>query len=219
MTDPISVEAEAAVKQLMRTLAQHRRHEAVLGSTSSLPRGRLRSLPSDQQAVTIRRQATLVRLVSIVEAFTTTSLVTRVESHAPPSRTDILGSIYANAENQAVGSWKGLETSYKQWFKISIDKCGAWKRLQATHDARNAIAHGLGDLTRRMTRGKTDPRTRLKLIDIAVTGIRIEIKESSLRKVADAGRDFIEELDVLLQHYDVEASKKAAAALAGTAAP
>lgn len=212
MRTSVSAEAEDAVKQLMRALAQHRRHEAILRTSRTRPRGRLRSLPGDQQADAIRRQASLVRLVSMVEAFTTASLITRVEPHAPPPRTEILESIYSNAENDAVSSWSALQVSYKRWLGIRFNAFGSWKRVQATHDARNAIAHGLGDLTRRMVRSRSDPRHSLKLIDIAVIGIRIEIKESSLLAVADAGREFIEDLDAQLVAYDARVAGTAVAA-------
>lgn len=192
----------------MTTMAQHRRREAVL---AQVPRtmGRLRVLPTSSASSEVRRQAALFRMVSIVEAFAANGLVERFEPHAPPPRTAILEDVYARAENGAISSWPKMCEHYKQWFEIRITEkyCPSWRKVQAMTNARNVIAHGVGELTRRMSR--RDPaklRRDLATIDVSIVGTSLQVPESAVRASAYTGREFIEWLDVALAAYDLRAA-------------
>lgn len=208
-----SLDAERSIRLVMTTVAQHRRQEAVLAVSRRPWRGRLRVLTTSSGSAQIRRQATLVRITSIVEAFAAAQLVLRFEPHAPPPREAILDDVYVRAEDNAISSWPKMVEHYGRWFgiKVTPGKCPPWRRVEAMTNARNAVAHGLGELTRRMAR-KNIHELGLDLATIGLTmaGNAIVISEDSLRLVAAAARDFIEWLDEELEGHDKRTSARAA---------
>lgn len=191
----------------MTTLAQHRRQEALLAASWRPRRGRLRVSPTSAGSVQIRRQASLVRITSIIEAHVADQLVRRFEPHAPPPRKAILDDVYVRAEDNAIGSWPKMTEHYGRWFSINMKKCPAWRRIEALTNARNAVAHGLGELTRRMARkDKTQLRRDFATLDVSMAGSAIVLSEKSLHSAATAGRELIEWLDDELELYDTKAS-------------
>lgn len=151
----------------------------------------------------MRRQAALFRLVSIVEAFVANGLVERLELHAPPPRTLILEDVYSRAEDGAISSWPKMREHYKPWFEIRIAQCPSWRKVDAMTNARNVIAHGVGELTRRMAR--RDPenlRRDLATIDVSIAGSSLRVPESAVLASAYAAREFVEWLDTALAGYD-----------------
>lgn len=199
--------AEESIRLVMTTLAQHRRQEAVLATSRRPWHGRLRVLTTSAGSVQIRRQASLVRITSIIEAHVADQLVQRFELHAPPPRKAILDDVYVRAEDNAIGSWPKMTEHYSRWFSIRMRTCPSWRRIEALTNARNAVAHGLGELTRRMARkDKTQLRRDFATLDISMAGSAIVLSEMSLRSAAAAGREFIQWLDEELERYDVKAS-------------
>ncbi len=204
VTQVESVAAETAMRNLRTTMAQHRRQEAMLRAA---PRtvGRLRRLPAGGASADVRRQATLLRMSSIVEAFTARSLVQRLEGHVPPPRSSVLNDIYVKAEDNATGSWPKMTEHYARWFKIRISQktCPSWPRIEAMTHARNAVAHGLGEITPRLAKMEaTKLAGALATIDVGLTATSVVITERSLHSCELAGSDFITWLDAQLQAYD-----------------
>lgn len=199
-----SLEAEGSVRLVMASLAQHRRQEALLAAMATVA-GRLQALPDAATSAQVRRQAVLLRTVSIVEAFMTDGLVRRVEPHAPPPRTSILEDIYTRAEDAAIASWPKLHSHYGSWLGIKITQtvCPSWRRIGAMTNVRNAIAHGMGELTRRMARKDlTQLRHDFATIDVAIAESAVCLSELSLRSSATTAREFIEWVDEQLLDYD-----------------
>jgi 3-mercaptopyruvate sulfurtransferase SseA len=64
---------------------------------------------------------------------------------------------------------------------------------------RNAVAHGLGKLTRRQLRSEQSVKSKLKAAGITVDDNRIVLSDDSLAAAASACRDFIERLDLTVQ--------------------
>lgn len=189
----------------MTTLAQHRRQEAALATSRPPWRGRLRALATSAGSVQIRRQATLVRIASIVEAYVAEQLILRFEPHAPPPRAAILDDVYVRAEDNAIGSWPKMVDHYSRWFGVKMNprECPSWRRIEALTNARNAAAHGLGELTRRMARkDKSQLKRDFATLDVAMDGNAIVLSEQALRNAAAAGREFIAWLDGELEQYD-----------------
>jgi hypothetical protein len=186
----------------MQASAQHARQEALL-TTARRTRGRLRSLPTSSASHQTRTQSTLIRLVSILEAHVTNQLVKRLEPHAPPPRSPVLDDIYITAEDKAIGSWPAIINAYQAWFGVKPKSCADWNKIQAMLDARNAIAHGMGELTRRQTRKDLKPLiSSFSLIGINVIGTRLDVSEVAIRKAAFAAKSFVGCLDALLSTYD-----------------
>lgn len=197
----LSLDAEQTIRLLMLTAAQHARQEAVL-AVAPRPRGRLRTLPTSSASHQARTQSTLLRLVSIVEAHVVSQLVQRIEPHVPKPRTKFLNDIYLSAEDRAIGSWPGLIEAYKQWLDVKLASCDDWQCILAMTDARNAVAHGVGELSRRQARKDIRQLTALfSVIDVKINGMRLEVSDSAIRSVAAAARRFVMWLDMqLLDH-------------------
>lgn len=199
-----SLVAERTTRSLMATLAQHRRQEAIL---TSIPQevGRVRILPNATRSAEIRRHAAMVRMVSIVETFMANGLVARLEAQIPAPRAEILEDVYTRAEDAAISSWPKLTDHYQLWLHVPISQrsCPAWRQIEAMVNVRNAIAHGLGELTRRMARKDIAALGRdFATIDVEIVGTALLMRESSLRKAAFAGREFVNWLDGELAEYD-----------------
>jgi hypothetical protein len=143
--------------------------------------------------------------MSIVEAFTAEALALRLERQVPAPRTKVLDDVYSSAEDVAIGSWPSMVRYYGQWLGIKITQgaCPAWRQVEAMTNARNAVAHGVGELTRRMAR--KDLRQLgydLATIDIVIVKGAVRISENSVHECAFVGRSFVEWLDLHLAGYD-----------------
>src|SRR5262245_18192708 len=202
-TTTTSANADSSVRLLMTTLAQHRRQEALL-ATSTPPLGRLSVLPSGARSVQVRRQAAVMRIASVVEAYVAGELVSRIEPHAPKPRSSILDDIYTRAEDSALASWPTLQEHYTRWLEIKIGTSPSWRRIEATTNVRNAIAHGLGELTRRMARKNLSQLQKdFATIDVQIVGSALVLSEEALWRSAFAAREFISWLDGELANYDL----------------
>jgi len=196
----VSLDAEATIRLLMLTAAQHSHQEALLAAAPQ-PRGRLRTLPTSSVSHQARTQSTLLRLTSIVEAHVVHQLVQRIEPHFPMPRTVIIEDIYLDAEDRAISSWPAMVTAYKKWLGINLRSCPNWESIQAMIDARNAVAHGVGELTRRQARKDLVQLRRLfSRIDINIDGTLLEISDKAVGSTSLAGRHFIVWLDNQLSH-------------------
>jgi hypothetical protein len=186
-----SAEAEAASALLFRTLGAHRAAVAAL-RPQELPR--LRAWP-DGDPVQDRCQATLVRLLSITEAFASDMLSREVDRAVAGVRSATVTKVADEAVIRGTGSWQDLKKSYKDWLGIDED----WKAVERLAEARNAVAHGLGKLTRRQLRSEQSVKSKLKVAGIMVEDNRIVLSDDSLAAAASACRDFIERLDLAVQ--------------------
>jgi hypothetical protein len=201
-----SIRAERRVALIMATAAQYRRLEAVIGPSSRLA-GRIRRtvVPAEQ----VRAQAALFRVTSIIEAFAVEEIVLRVEPNFPAPRNVVVESVYVDAENKALATWSSIQEHYKQWLQITFSQSdGRWNNVKSLVEARNAIAHGVGELTRRQSRSRSLANT---VRDLGVLGISVGAN-GSLYIAADAvgrasriAREFIHWLDDQLQKYDAGA--------------
>jgi hypothetical protein len=146
----------------------------------------------------------MFRIVSIIESFVVDGLVTRFEPHVPPPRGPILEDVYNQAEDAATASWSKLENHYKKWFAIKLTGFSGWRQIQAMIDIRNVVAHGRGQLTRRMARKNLAQLGRdFATVGVAISGNSILVPDLALRTSSIHGREFIFWLDNELAKYDV----------------
>lgn len=96
---------------------------------------------------------------------------------------------------RGTNSWRDQEKSYKDWLGVKED----WKAVEHLAEARNAVAHSLGKLTRRQLRSEQSVKSTLKAAGITVDDNRIVLSDDSLAAAASACRDFIERLDLAVQ--------------------
>jgi len=187
----VSHEAEAASALLFRTLGAHR--TAITTSHTERPT-RLRAT-TDGDPLQDRRQATLVRLLSITESFAADLLSREIDKAANEANNASISRIAEDAVNQAIGTWAGQKKSYKEWLGISE----SWTKVEQLAEARNAVAHGLGKLTRRQLKNESGTTSQLRAVGIAVNNQAILLTEDNLQSAALICRDFIERIDLAVQ--------------------
>ncbi len=187
----LSTNAESASGLLFRTLGAHR---AAVAALKPQPRSRLRT-SADGDPFQDRCQATLIRLLSITEAFAAEMLSEEVDRAVGDSRNATAAKVADDAIIRATGTWQDQKQSYKEWLAINED----WKAVERLAHARNAVAHGLGKLTRRQMRKEQSVKDQLKAAGITVVDNRIVLSDESLTEAAFACREFIERLDRAIQ--------------------
>jgi hypothetical protein len=187
----ITTEAEDASALLFQTLGAHRTAVAALRSQPPprLPSGRI---PDPEQ---IQCQSTLVRLLSITESFTSQLLLREVDKAAARARSASIDSVWEEAATRGTSTWREQQAAYINWLGVKED----WKVAERLAEARNAVAHGLGTLTRRQRRNEASVRSKLKEAGITLTGIRIVLSDAALASAASACRDLIHRIDLAVQ--------------------
>ena len=190
MTPPavVSQAAEDSCRLINQTLAAH---EVCAGAlVSSRNRPRIRGEFDGEQ---VERQATLLRLVSIAEAFVTETLRAIAEPWANGNEAQVKAAWTAQLDKELSG-WADFPNTYKN--RLAVRPGDAeWARMHGYTDARNAIAHGLGKLTPR----QRNPGTFLKLASVGITRTidnHLELDEQAVVATALACRQFIEHLDL-----------------------
>lgn len=190
-TIAVTVEAENAAALLFQTLGAHRTAIAAL-RTRPLPRlGTGRANDAEQ----IQCQSTLVRLLSITESFASELLLREVDKVTARSRSAAVDSLWDEAAVRGTNSWREQQTSYRDWLGVTED----WTAVERLAEARNAVAHGLGTLTRRQLRKEASVRDKLKKAGIPLTGIRIVLSDPALASAASDCRDLIHRIDLAVQ--------------------
>ncbi len=186
-----SAEAEAASALLFRTIGAHR---AAVAALKAQPRSRLRP-SADGDPVQDRCQATLVRLLSITEAFSAELLSREVNRSVAVAANATAVKIAEDAVIRGTAGWSDQRRSFKDWLGVDED----WKAVERLAEARNAVAHGLGKLTRHQMRREQSVKDKLKAAGIHVDNNRVMLSDSNLAAAASTCRDFIERLDLAVQ--------------------
>lgn len=194
---PLSADAEQSCQLINRTLAAHRDAIDALSSRPGPPRRLPAATEVDREQ--LQRQATLVRFLSITEAFCTERLLSEMEGVMASTRHDGVGAIWEDAYDRAIGSWKGQQDAFMNWLGVPRD---LWTDVLQLTTARNAVAHGFGQLTQKQRRMKMQARqqleTNLRRHDIYVDGIRVILTEGSVTKAAASCQTMIVRIDEAL---------------------
>jgi hypothetical protein len=197
MTVPVvTAEAEAASALLFRTLGAHR--TAVANLPAAIPSRRLSDVGDDRAQ--IQCQATLLRMLSITESFCAERLLLESEQLVTPSRNQAVANLWDAAAVEATNSWAEQKRAYQQWLGVEPD----WKPIDCLAEARNAVAHGLGTLTRRQRRKEESVKAKIKQAGIAMEGDRVVLSNDTLAAVAAACRTVIEEVDLAVQQRPLQ---------------
>jgi hypothetical protein len=191
-TEVVSEEAEAACRLLNETLANHR---VVIRALHQMHRrSRLTAVLDREQ---LQRHSTLVRLLTITESFAVERLTQFVEPWANGGTLHVR-EYWSAAVNSETNSWNGIRDSYKRWVGPAT-KAPEWGHPLGYAEARNAVAHGLGKLTRRQTatsRKRNATVAALANVEIVPTDDNdIKIDEETLNKAVTQLCKFIESLD------------------------
>lgn len=194
----LSPTGEVTVRQLMSTLAEHRRSEATLSGHRAI--GRLEVLPTDSVKSRARREGVLVRVVTVTEAYVHGQLQRRLHPQAPSPRTTLVEDLYGQAEDHATSSWDNAATFYKKYVgDTRIKQYPEWAKVNAVIEARNAVVHGLGRFTPRQIRRQLPASVAPHLIalkfDVNVAQARLHVTGEALETTTRLLRSYVEWLD------------------------
>ena len=181
---------ESATSLLFRTIAAHQAAVTSFGSQTS--RGRLSVQREEREE--IQCQATLVRLLSITEAFCADRLLAEVERIVDRVPHQSLRAVWERSAILATNSWADQQAAYKEYLGVSLEN-NDWKSIERLAEARNAVAHGLGKLTRRQQRNRQSVVARLNVCGIDVEDGRILLSGNVLLQAAQTCSQFVHKLD------------------------
>lgn len=191
-----SQQAEDSRALLLRTVGHYRTAQAAMPIRSRPRRlGLLRADPAQEQA-----QATLVRLMSITEAFTGDTLLRHAEPLAKASPHAVAVAVYDDAAVAAVRDWQMMRAAYKRWLGVGWANAD-YDPVKTLTDARNAVVHGLGTLTRQQTRkDAAGLRARLSAAGAQVgPEDSLVLPEGCIVRAACTCRRFVEHVDAQVQ--------------------
>jgi hypothetical protein len=183
-----SERAERSTKELMFAYSAHlqwqRRPLALRGRL----RQRIRLLGSPAHL-------SLPHFAAVCEEFSHGLLVECSEPIVPQTH-PLLEKLWSLAEAKA-DTWHGQEEAWSEWHGIVVAKQQKYKNLRPLIEARNAVVHGLGELTRRQIRkdGGMAVKSQLASVGILTRGREIVISDAAMKACVDAARDFITWLD------------------------
>jgi hypothetical protein len=175
----------------MRTLAAHRGH--VAGMKAAGDRSRVGRFAHDR--VQAAHQSTLIRFQSITESFCAETLLDAAERLGTPAKSVTAATIWEEAAVAGTRTWEDQQRSYKNWLQVSLD----WSVIKTMADVRNAVAHGLGTLTRRQLQSEQAVTNRIRGLGIPVVARVVILSDPALRGLAVKSRDFIYILDDAVQ--------------------
>lgn len=152
---------------------------------------RSRLAASRHNKLEVAQQASIIRLASITEAFCADALVEAAEVLGRPGSSATMRAIWEESVINATRTWSAQQKAYKDWLNVKIK----WAAIEDMATARNAIAHGLGSLTRLQLHNASSARTQLARLDIGLAGTDLVLTDQSVRGVAIKCKDVILDLD------------------------
>jgi hypothetical protein len=185
----LSAHAESSADAANRALAHFRQQQAPGDSRRLRPDSR----PSGRLFSTYNVRDALLRLVAIAEDFSLARLLEVGESKLPEG--DFARLLWEAELKRSADTWDQRNALWTRYLGVSF---GAFERHEALTgfiDARNAISHGLGDLTRKQLRSRDTIVERLRKAGITVRGDSLAIGERHVEECAAVVRAYIVWLD------------------------
>jgi hypothetical protein len=187
----ISEEAEQACARVMATLALGS------GQGSMVPRSHGRMSAGTSTSADTTYSMILPHVVAIAEEFSRRVLVLASLPLLDLTK-PFLREMWNAATSKAEGNWEGHMDAWKKWHGIRLRDAPDFPALNAFIVARNAIMHGLGQLTRNQTQkdGGAAAIAELKTVGIGVNGLILVMSPGVLMDCANAARGFVVWLDL-----------------------
>ncbi|SDD26364.1 hypothetical protein [Rhodococcus tukisamuensis] len=193
----LSLDAENSQRLINQTLAAHREMIDALSLSDSRARRLAAVNVADREQ--LQRQATLVRFLSITESFCTERLLIEMEKAMAATSHPGAQVMWEDSHDRAIGTWDSLKQTYKSWLGVDPK---LWETLLILAKARNAVAHGYGQLTWKQQRDPNKRRTmegNFRKFGITMDGTRVVLAEKSIDDSADVCHTFIRSLDEALR--------------------
>lgn len=182
-----SERAEQSTSRANRALAHFRAHRA------SGPMGVLRDPATVGDTAIYHAHDAIMRLVAIAEEFSIGRFVDAIEPLLPSD--PIVSSLWEAELDRSGDTWHRRNALWKTYKSVNVATFPQHKELQAYIQARNAITHGLGGLTRRQVRRRTTTVTDLRHANIALRGNALLLSASDVEACAAVVKAFIAWLD------------------------
>lgn len=188
--------SELALGNLNRALAGFRTEIAARAERPILRSSRLlasRRTASNSAFGAIRVEDALTRFMSVADEFTYGLLVDVTEARLPSNpRVSLLWENYVDGKTD---TWPQRFESWKSLHGIPFDSFPRYHPLRGFIEARNAVVHGLGALTRKQLKKPDTAEGRLRAAHVALIGTRVTISVENATACAQVVHDLIEWLD------------------------
>jgi hypothetical protein len=184
----VSERAETASRLINLTLGLHRTQLVTVSTGASPPRLGDPFFDGTQ----VQRQATWLRMISVTENFCADRLLEAAEAEIVPSESVVRSLVWDKASTVAIGSWPAMKEAYNSWFGVKPD----WAGVEALIQVRNAIAHGLGELTRLQLRKRPSTAASINRAGVVLADNRIILSEENMQDARDCCAKLIESLDI-----------------------
>ncbi|WP_404430699.1 hypothetical protein LG299_12485 [Microbacterium lacus] len=139
-------------------------------------------------------------MISITESFCADRLLALAEAEIDPTANDVRSTVWDRAATTTVSTWEGIRGGYRDWFQIKPN----WPSLEPLVEVRNAIAHGLGNLTRIQKKNPQGVRDKLALAGITLDEDRVLLDEADITQIRSVCVALVVEIDELVQARSVE---------------
>lgn len=191
---PFFERSELALGNLNRALAEFQREIAAFTRRSVLLPSRLFARThAGEPARGARTEDALVRFVAIADEFTLGLLIDLTEAKLPTDRRVAL--LWDRFEERHTDTWEQRFSSWEGLHQITVSAFPNYSPLWGYIEARNALVHGLGALTRKQLRTRSRCLGRLSSARIHLTGDRLTLRLQDATNCAGVVRDLIEWLD------------------------
>lgn len=158
--------------------------------------GRIAQRQSDLSSYnSFSREATYLRLVSIVEVFVDAANGRQFSSYIDGQMGGPRRALMAVARDQSNLTWHRRKEVFESYHGVSFGDTQGWSDFETAIDVRNAIAHRLG----RLARITYEKRVKYGQIHVGVVGQVIVIEQRSLDKCLELSVSFVTDLDQLVR--------------------
>jgi len=188
--------AELAVGRVMTTLAMGRTGEGVWFQRVGRLGGTTGVVLADP-----RHSMVLPHITAIAEEFSRRLLILCSLPHLD-LRDRIHQDLWQRATSRAEGTWNAHREAWLAWHDLRLVDAPDYERLDGFVEARNAVMHGLGQLTRLQTQrdGGRATAAKLRAVGIILNGKKLVILPTVLDTCAATARGFIEWLDAEIRN-------------------
>jgi len=190
----VSERADQSLIRVNRALAHFRRQTERLLAGAEFGVAPRQAIGAQSAATTIYdSQDAILRIVAIGEDFSIARLVERMDQILPQDPTVL--KLWDAELARSGDAWEKRSELWKQYLAVDIGEFPGRDPLRGFIAARNAIAHGLGSLTRKQLQKKQRIVGSLNAAGIEVHGEAIVVNASHVEECARVVKSFIQWLD------------------------
>lgn len=138
-------------------------------------------------------QSAILALVSIAEEFSLSRLVELAEERSPAHR--LVELLWESELGRSADTWSQRDTLLARYFGITAGSFPLRAALVGFIDARNAIAHGLGSLTRKQQQHQSKISARLAQAGITMERHALMLQPTNVENCAMVVTEYVLWLD------------------------